>query len=1039
MKTTQLLGSWILIVSIFLFVGFQTTSADVGRGVYQGCDLACWLNFTFRIPDQTFTKTILGLEYNMTIVDIYCSQNQIGIIDSKFLPPTDLVLNLSQIATNCQANYTIRHTSFPPLNDAGGVFIYLNDSRLDMQVHLVQSSSGLAVAANLSKCETVLNIADMVFVGDFQEILNLFKPFIESEMQTQIDKLACEGLQTGINGNLTEMLQTVDQKINTFMDPNREAMILQYPPHIKMMDLLQNQFVDVVTACVTNLMSPQGLLPINMLFDRLTNNTGEYVVPDKYLAMAKARANVTQFGSIEFGLVSASASGLATWGDINLHPAESKFLLIHTETNSLSLNVTFYLNISTTLTSQWLYEEANLQVNLTHNNLKSQLEILVREVEAQNLQLMQMQYRPCLSKVLYDASMVQLVFNTSVDDIKLTAMGGSLEKALDKAIDDTLSLFTTSFRPAIPAFFNGYASDFIMEEVNGLVRKFVDTNETCPPPPEEKDTFNKMGTVAAFGGAGGLFAAIAFAALIPLIAARVRRSSEDRKSRMKHTSTVEETDTEDNQPLLQQPIFGETDAEKVLILNPRLPVFVRFLIPLLILINVAMFISSNVSVGASIYMKAQIGDRTFVTPSLFDFSLGDSVRQMWDAKVYALAILIGVFSGAWPYIKLLMMLLSWILPTKLISTKRRETLLMILDALGKWSLVDSFVMVLMMVAFRFHVVYPLNSQEGYPDPIIDVFVRPDYGFYGFLFATAISLVLTHIILALHHRATTIVYRSPTFEDDRHPLCNDEFEVGQRRYACATLGKIVVCLSLVVISGLLGAGLTLDAFNFEFEGAAGYLMKELGIKTEQPYSAVSLGLNIPPSSEFPNSFGIRSIQSTFFAFIVAMPICHMFTMLMLWIVPTRNKAKSVLFFLSGVFNAWCALEVFVVSVIAAILEIGQFTDFIIGDKCDAINPILVEYFPDWVRDVPKCVQIQAQLNQGCWWLYSASIIYLITALIVMRLCGAVLETQKKDMTIQNVNNDAHITKDAKGSIIMRGLMRVSKALRLIRENIEEEAL
>lgn len=145
----------------------------------------------------------------------------------------------------------------------------------------------------------------------------------------------------------------------------------------------------------------------------------------------------------------------------------------------------------------------------------------------------------------------------------------------------------------------------------------------------------------------------------------------------------------------------------------------------------------------------------------------------------------------------------------------------------------------------------------------------------------------------------------------------------------------------------------------------------------------------------------------------------------------------MFFLSGVFNAWCALEVFVVSIIAAILEIGQFTEFIIGDKCDAINPILQEYFPDWVRDVPKCVQIEAYLNQGCWWLFSASLIYLATALIVMRLCGSVLDTQKNDMTIQNINNDdAQETKDRKkGSLIMRGLMRVSKALRLIRETEE----
>jgi hypothetical protein len=68
------------------------------------------------------------------------------------------------------------------------------------------------------------------------------------------------------------------------------------------------------------------------------------------------------------------------------------------------------------------------------------------------------------------------------------------------------------------------------------------------------------------------------------------------------------------------------------------------------------------------------------------------------------------------------------------------------DALGKYSLVDAYVLVLMMVAFRFHI----SLQE---DSIVaDVLVTPEWGFYGFLLATMSSLALGHIILAFHRHA-----------------------------------------------------------------------------------------------------------------------------------------------------------------------------------------------------------------------------------------------------------------------------------------------
>lgn len=81
-------------------------------------------------------------------------------------------------------------------------------------------------------------------------------------------------------------------------------------------------------------------------------------------------------------------------------------------------------------------------------------------------------------------------------------------------------------------------------------------------------------------------------------------------------------------------------------------------------------------------------------------------------------------------------------PVKLLSTQRREALLIVLEALGKWSLIDFFVMILFLCAFY------LQLAIG-PSILVDVTVKPGWGFYSFLLATMISLGLSHIILTCH--------------------------------------------------------------------------------------------------------------------------------------------------------------------------------------------------------------------------------------------------------------------------------------------------
>lgn len=76
-----------------------------------------------------------------------------------------------------------------------------------------------------------------------------------------------------------------------------------------------------------------------------------------------------------------------------------------------------------------------------------------------------------------------------------------------------------------------------------------------------------------------------------------------------------------------------------------------------------------------------------------------STIEMWQAGAHELAILIALFSGLWPYTKQILTLIIWLSPTKYLSCQRRERMLIWLDCLGKWSMVDVFVLLMTLARY----------------------------------------------------------------------------------------------------------------------------------------------------------------------------------------------------------------------------------------------------------------------------------------------------------------------------------------------------
>jgi hypothetical protein len=85
----------------------------------------------------------------------------------------------------------------------------------------------------------------------------------------------------------------------------------------------------------------------------------------------------------------------------------------------------------------------------------------------------------------------------------------------------------------------------------------------------------------------------------------------------------------------------------------------------------------------------------------------------------------------------------------------------------------------------------------------------------------------------------------------------------------------------------------------------------------------LGVQIPENSLNPGSLGITFIQVTYFLFAFVLPLFFLITLGILWMVPLKLEIQRVLFTAAEILNAWSTIDVFVVSIVAALLEIRQF--------------------------------------------------------------------------------------------------------------------
>eukprot|EP00049_Salpingoeca_infusionum_P015005 m.287562 g.287562 ORF g.287562 m.287562 type:complete len:1005 (+) comp15790_c5_seq3:204-3218(+) len=950
-----------LVCAVVVLLGCCMSASSVSAAKAPTNDLKKWLySLEISLPNITITSSI-----NLT--ETKCVHLDVGTVSSAVKPQTiEYDLKLQGMSAECTGAlvYTLLGKSYEIDFDLQIVSDKAATSSIAVGIQLTKGSDGLAhkaTAANL-----MVNLHATIGFEHAPNWLNAILAIVEQALMPSLDKTVESMLTDLINTNLTQTLEAINKDLAPFIHPNPPVPPPPVPPGSA--NLSESGLVDLLSFFTGELFANNTL---NFVVDLLTNKTGQ--INDNSLNVS-ITVPLGELGSLELGLLSLQLAGLDSWDNsTHLIKGHDYNLETFTDLQSLMINLTLFVMVKTPLSPITLYEEAVVTFRIDNATLNMTTQVAINNTQLDAFTTHQLFNVSCLLSAISSVNMTNLNLNFTLEQLEITAPSGSTEQDLDTAVDDLLKLLFSSYELVAPAFLDALVAEPLRVDFNKFISKTI-ANATCLANSTAASTSN-LGTPfrIAAGGTSLIFV------LVVVFLCCLGRAKGDLPSR----ESISETSA------LVQSHYSSPSA--CLALEHSVPAFARYLVPLVILGTIAMLVFSNTSAGADVFPVITLNNNSYEFAPLFTFDLANSIKDMWKGHVRPLSVLIAAFSGAWPYAKLLLMLFAWVAPLNWLKVAKRETLLRFLDALGKWSLIDSYVLTMMMVAFRFHL--PFNAPEGDDTTAaFDIFVQGQIGFATFVIATVISLVLTHLLLFFHRRAQKAQH-DPITSNDKQRLFDHEFvSKHHSNFRFTRCGSILVSALLIATIAFMIGGAFATAFTFKFEGLAALALIDDGQSANRSYSLITMGQTIPDSGPNPKSFNVLYIQILFFIFALVIPVIHMICLLFLKHVRLTFKAQQRFFVACEVFNAWSGLDVFMVSLIAAVAEISRFAQFIIGDDCNGINKIIEPYANLWpkLNGSGTCFSVETTINYGTWILTPATIAMWCVGYAVMQLCHRAIE-------------------------------------------------
>lgn len=440
--------------------------------------------------------------------------------------------------------------------------------------------------------------------------------------------------------------------------------------------------------------------------------------------------------------------------------------------------------------------------------------------------------------------------------------------------------------------------------------------------------------------------------------------------------------------------------------SKSVPIYVRIIMPLVVIGNIVLFLSGHLSLGATVNVEATVAGEKLVIGDFFMFSMANSVGDMWNAGAKSLAIFILTFSGVWPYTKQFITLVLWFTPPNRVSTSRRGSIFIWLDVLGKWSMVDIFVLLCTLAAFHIQINSP--DVAFLPDGFysVNLMVIPMWGLYANMIAQLISQVSSHFVIYFHRKVVNdareqsglheysdgSMSRTPT---PPQALCNHCFQTGfDSKSATATVhprtNKLVVLGAvLVTISIILGC--SFNSFSLEVMGIMGIAV-ESGqdfARAKRYYNLFTLVGSIMEEARFLDTgryyVGLGTLSALLLVSTLLVPIIQAWVLVRQWISPLSDTRRRRCQVMVEILLAWQYAEVYILSIIITAWQIAGVSSFMVNDYCGSLDDTFAQmaYYEIIDPADAQCFLVEAQLEFGVYVLLLGTILLSILTKFVTR--------------------------------------------------------
>jgi len=571
-----------------------------------------------------------------------------------------------------------------------------------------------------------------------------------------------------------------------------------------------------------------------------------------------------------------------------------------------------------------------------------------------------------------------------------------VNQQLTDAINTFLSIITALVGSQDSQQYIDAAVDTAKQECTGVDFDFV------IPPLEEVDN---VARTLGFVGLGTFLAfMLTFILLVPV---HNRRKEEVLAATVARLGAATSSDGDDDRSrkLLENEL-------KSVFYHPSTPPKIRFFVPGVIGLATILFIGANLfTVGVSVNLVISIAGETTKPLPLLTFTLASSINDMFSAGTWPLGLMIFLASALWPHSKSILLLFSWFAPPTVLSKKRRGSLLGVLDALGKWSLIDAYVLIMLQVAFRFYLSSSFVEQLQFLPPdivVVDVAVIPGLSIYLFCIATMVSLLINHLMIWVHMKiceddldledqlSGTYVAPGQKEGSRRQSVKNYVFAVPDDKHRLYGFGPgtqtiIMGLTGLSVAFVIVGASVLL--LKFDFRGLAGFAISIIDSDlASSEYTLFTIATSISegiPEEDIFAQIGVVFLQIIFMGFSFLTPLALPILWAVLWWRPLTLQSQKKMLFAAYILEAWNALVVLLISAFGATVEVSQLAQFIVvnvsGSLCSlVVDPLLYLGVP---QDEALCFDVDARFAPTAIILILGCVLTILHSMIMFRLVGS----------------------------------------------------